>query len=283
VDGGEYPVKQSRVGDLFTALTRLGTYGVRSSAESSYERLGVADGASNCITVKGGASGNILLELLVGNKDATGKEVHLRNSAAKEVRSGEDRFTDYTGASRVSWLDTRLFPDHDAAGLTAEAVQRIRVVPPLPTATDGEAAPVTEPPFTLQRTRSGWELTEGTLPAVAADTTEGDTSGDAATALELDKAKVDTYIRAILDAEGDDFAYSKRSTDSEFASEADGAGTITLDFGGSTRTIGVTADEGDKQNAVVEPALQNGAAPQVFQLADWTVKRIFKPLGELTK
>jgi hypothetical protein len=275
VEGAEYPVKQSKVGDLFTALTRPGAYGVRSSAESSYGRLGVTDGAAARITVKGGAAGNALLELLVGNKDATGKEVHLRNSALKDVRSGEDRFTAYTGASRISWLDTRLFPDHDAAGLTAESVQRVRVAPPLAAAKEGETLPIPEPPFTLQRTRNGWELTEGALPAKAAAPNDGTDNANAAP--ELDKSKVDTYIRAILDAEGDDFAYSKKSADSEFAPGNSAAGTITLDFAGSTRTITVAADEGDKQNAAVT------GTPQVFRLADWTVKRLFKPVGELAK
>jgi hypothetical protein len=234
-DGRDYPVKQIRVGDFLSGLSRRGVYPVRASSAGAAERLGLSEGSASRITIRGGA-GLPLLDLLAGRGDATGREIYLRLAGRNEVRSGEDRFTQYLDSPQVSWYDLRLFPDSSRPGINT--VQRVRV-----SAFDGTGA------YNISRNNAAWSF-------------EGEEE------ITVDTQKAESWIRAILDAEGEDFASSPGDAE-------DGGGRITLEFGdGSVRTILVgPPDEEGRRAALLTPVTPDSLA---YSLAAWTVTRLFR-------
>ncbi|MDR1059023.1 MAG: DUF4340 domain-containing protein, partial [Treponema sp.] len=218
--GLDYPVKQPRVADLLKLLSDRKSYPVRAGGESSHERLGVGEGASSRIVVRGGpglpgTERPPLLDLIAGDTDAAGA-VYLRRRGENEVRSGEDLFSSYINGSASSWYNLRLFPEEGR--LEVPSVQQIRVIPP----DDGRTADWEEDQFTLIRRNDGWVLQDS----------------DQA----LDTPRVDSYVRAVLEAEGEDFDSSLNAASPVFTS-----GRIILELGdGSSRTL--RAGPGGDQN-----------------------------------
>jgi hypothetical protein len=234
-DGRDYPVRQLRVEDFLATLSRRGVYPLRASSAGAAERLGVGEGSASRIIIRGGA-GLPLLDLLLGRPDATGREIYLRQAGRNEVRSGEDRFTQYLDSPRASWYDLRLFPDSSKPGINT--VQRVRV-----SAFDGRGA------YNLSRDNAAWVF-------------EGEEE------IAVDTQKAESWIRAILDAEAEGFTPSPGETEA-------GGGRLTLELGdGSVRTILVgPPDEEGRRSAILTPLQPDGLA---YSLAAWTVTRLFR-------
>ncbi|MDR1788488.1 MAG: DUF4340 domain-containing protein [Treponema sp.] len=251
-EGNDYPVKQERVDDFLALLSEKKAYPVQARSESAQEALGVSEAAAEGrIVIRGGSAPEgiekpALLELLVGNYDAAGA-LYFRRAADKEIRSGESTVKSYLDSQESSWYNLALFP---GAKLTPQVVQRIQVtMPPKDESADeGDAAAAATPAeFTLARQNGGW---------VREDTGE-----------TLDTAKVDSYLRAILDASGEDFDPKGIPSDPSL-----NEGRIVLSLGdNSSRTIRIgPKDEQGKRNASVS------GSGFVYRLASWTVGRIFK-------
>jgi hypothetical protein len=247
-EGKEYPAKQARVADLFRILSTKAAYPVRASSAAAHEKLGLAAEKASRIVVRGGpGTAYPLLDLLIGEGDASGREVYLRKNTQDEVRSGENKLTSYITSARSSWYNLRLFPENEAAPVGADMVQRIILTPP--------ANPEDENPppqsFTLSRSGANW-IQEG-----------GD--GEA-----LDTGKVESYIRAVMEAEGEDFVSSISSADPVFTE-----GQITLQIGDNTTRvikIGPLLGSGNRS------ALSSGSN-YVYSLAEWTMNRIFRDVS----
>ncbi|MDR1596280.1 MAG: DUF4340 domain-containing protein [Treponema sp.] len=243
----EFPAKNTRVEDLLRALTSRGAYPVRGSAVSSHDRLGVAENSASRILVSGGA-GLPLLDLLIGGRDAAGQEIYLRKNGQNEVRSGEDHFSVYINGAETSWYNLRLFasqPVPDAA-----LVQRVHLVPLPPV----EADSVSEGPFIITRNGSGWSI-EGL----------DDDS--------VDSQRVDTYVRGILDAEGENFVPGLNPSSVSF-----NEGRITLEMGnGTSLNINIgTLPDGNRGAAVTGSAY-------VYTLSEWTLTRLFRERSYFAK
>jgi hypothetical protein len=257
-EGEEYPAKQGRVADLLRLLSTRAAYPLRGSAVSSHERLGVGESASR-IVVRGGAGAVPLLDLLVGDGDATGREVYLRKSGQNEVRSGEDKFTAYLSPSPSAWYNLRLFPNEGAGALSLDMVQRVIAAAPPPSGELGEEG--RPEPLIIARSGSGW-----TVEGVAADS--------------LDGSRIDPYVRAILDAEGDDFVTALKPDDPVF-----NEGSIHLELGdGATRTVrlGPVLPTGEGEGEGKRTALVSGSR-YVYTLAEWTVNRLFRDAAYFKK
>jgi hypothetical protein len=232
----DYPVKQPRVEDFLNVLSRRGAYPPRASSAGAAERLGLLEGGASRIIIRGGA-GLPLLDLLLGKADATGREIYLREAGRNEVRSGEDRFTQYLDSPRTSWYDLRLFPEPSKP--ETGAVQRVRV------SAFGE-----KNAYAISRDNGGWSF-------------EGDKE------IIVDTQKAESWIRSILDAEGEDFNPSVSDNIDP------GGGSLTLELGdGSVRTlfIGPPGEE-ERRDAIVTPLSPDGL---VYRLAAWTVTRLFR-------
>jgi hypothetical protein len=244
IDGSDFPARQERVRDLLGILSSRSLYALRSSSASSHEPLGLVSGSAARILVKGG-EGLPLLDLLVGNSDSTGSEIYLRKNNRDEVRSGEDKLSTYVKSLENSWYNLKLFQGaEEITDITL--VQRVSIYPPVPADTDGESAPV---PVILSRNNTGGWIVEG----------QEDISSDTST--------VDSYIRGVLSAEGENFVPGANADDLLF-----NEGRVVLELGNrSSRTISVgPVTEGGKRNASVS------GSSYVFLLAEWTLGRIFR-------
>ncbi|MDR1636014.1 MAG: DUF4340 domain-containing protein [Treponema sp.] len=232
--GNEYPARQLRVEDLLAALSRRASYPVRAASASSHRQFGLEEGISR-ITVGGGA-GLPLLDLLLGKGGTTGREIYLRKANSDQVRSGEDVFTAYTESPLSSWYDLRLFPDGPEAG----DVQRLTVYPP---AGGGEGRG-----YAFTRSGTGWNLR--------------------GLDLEPDNSRVESYIRGILSAQGEDFL--PPPVPEPFPE----AGRLVLELGnGTVLTLSLGEGEPDRYIAKVS------GSPHLYALADWTVERLFRDAG----
>ena len=243
-DGIELPVKQSRVEDLLSALSRKAVYPGRAASREASAALALDEGRSSRILVRGGA-GLPLLDLLVGTADALGREVYLRKAGRSEIHSGEDLFTVYTESKPVSWYDLKLFSGggaQDKSGaVTAENVQQIELNF-FEAGLSGEGAEKRS--YMLRRQRNGW-IMPGNESAL------------------IDSQRVDAWLRAVLEAEAEDFSR-----------EAPGAPwqSITLRLGdGSTRVIQAGApDEMKSRNAILS------GSNLVYVLTERTLSRLFR-------
>jgi hypothetical protein len=228
--GNEYPARRLRVEDLLAALSRRAAYPVLATSASSHRQLGLEEGISR-ITLRGGA-GLPLLDLLLGKGGNTGRELYLRKANSNEVRSGEDIFTAYTESALASWYDLRLFPDAEAGDL-----QRLTVYPP---AGKGET-------YAFTRSGNGWILR--------------------GLDLEPDNSRIESYIRGVLGAEGEDFLPALPEPFS-------GEGRLVLELGdGRVLTLSLGEGEAGRYMARVS------GSPYLYALAGWTVERLFREAG----
>ncbi|MDR2481233.1 MAG: DUF4340 domain-containing protein [Spirochaetaceae bacterium] len=235
-EGKSYPAKQSRIEDLFSALTRKADYPVRASTGEAYEKLGVDEGASDKITVKDDNK-KVLVELFFGVTDATGN-IYIRSAAEKEVRSGTDIFSAFISGTHKNWFDLSLFPEHDSAGFTTESVQQIIVNPPV---NSGGVS------YTLIRAGDGWKF-QSSENAV--------------------KSSVEPAVRYILDASGEDFIPADSVLNAVFGAEN---GSVIVENGDGRRfTLSLGPKVDDKQTVKVS------GSEYIYALSDWTFGRIWQ-------
>jgi hypothetical protein len=228
----DYPARQLRAADFIDLFTRRAPYPVLSNSASSHERLGLNDDSASRVIFSGGI-GPSFLDILIGHGDITGKNVYMRRYGQNEVRSGEDLFTAYLSGNRASWYNLRLFPETEDGKLDIGAVQRLTVYRP------SAAAQI----FT--RNEREWTMNAGAEP---------------------DKAKVDSYVRAVLYAEAEDFDDGTASDDPLLN---DSRIVVELDAG-EIRSIrfGPVDDTGRRLAAV-------SGSDLVYSLAPWMAARFF--------
>ncbi|MDR0722828.1 MAG: DUF4340 domain-containing protein [Treponema sp.] len=258
-EDGTYPAKQGRIEEFLRILSTKGSYPVRGTETASHARLGLTEETASRILIRGGAAAYPLLDLLVGSQDPTGREVYLRKQDQKEVRSGNNTLSGYLSSSRTAWYNLRLFPETENPGLGVDSVQRLTVYPLAASAEDalesGEpSAP--EPPFSLSRSEGGWIIEGASVNA-------------------LDNQRVESYIRSIVDAEGEDFLPAPEG----IQEDAFVQGRIILELGnGLSRSIRIgPALESNQRSGVVSDT------PFVYALAEWTVNRLFRKASYFEK
>jgi hypothetical protein len=241
VGEAEFPAKNARVEDLFRSLSARAAYPVRGSDAASHERLGLSENSAARLLVKGGG-GLPLLDLLVGGSDAAGREVYMRLNGQNEFRSGEDQFSAYINGAETSWQRLGLFAELSSPPDAAQ-VQRVTVNHP-PPAEEGAPAPE---PLVIVRSGTGWSI-------------EGLEEG------AVDAQRVDSYLRGILEAEGDRFIPGLSAATAGFND-----GRIVLELGnGSSLTVALGIPEENQKAATAS------GSPYVYALSDWTVTRLFR-------
>lgn len=255
----DYPVKASRVSDLFTALSTQGQYPLRSSQAASFANLGLSPDTCARITVRN-EGGEVLLDLLLGNSDASG-DIYLSTPGAAEARSGSDIFSDYL-SGLGQWYDYSLFPGHDAEGLSADLVQTVKIVLPIEidatesgeVSATGETVEssgieINQPIYTLIKTGSGWTIQPDTLLAGGS----------------LDEDKVISLISTILNVSASSFQGTVNTV------------RETYDYASVT----LTTASGLSRNISIGQPNENGAAhavvsdkPYIYNLASWAQTQI---------
>ncbi|MDR0785437.1 MAG: DUF4340 domain-containing protein [Treponema sp.] len=231
-DGLEYPAKDTRAADLISLLSKKDAYPVRGKESASLERLGLAEDKASRLVVRAGNT--TLLDMFAGAEAATG-QVYFRKNGLNEARAGSNSLDSYITGSKISWYNLRLFPETEK--LTVALVQGVDIAPPLLNEAETQSA------ATLARAEGGWTV-----------------NGEKA-----DAAKVESYIRGVLDAEGEDFV------DVSFLS-GPAEGKIVLQLGdGTNRVVSVSAIlDANKREAAVS------GSNYVYTLSKWTLDRLFK-------
>jgi hypothetical protein len=240
----EYPARQLRIEDFIGIFTSRSAWPVRSTSASSHDKLGVGTGnatgaAASRITLYG--ENSTLLDILLGSEDITGREIYLRRSGQNEVRSGENVFASYMG-SVSGWYNLRLIPESEDGKAAVDSVQRLSVYSP-------DAAQV------FSRKNRTWTVSGFQV-------------------VNPDQPSIDSYVRAVLNLEGDDFAGSEASDASMF-----NYGSLVLELGnGGVKTIRVSdADETGRRFARVD------GFDYVYSIAPWAAQRLFRSAQDFEK
>ena len=246
----ELPVKQFRVLDLLDVLTGTYRHTLRANSFDARFSLGVSDGNSSRIIIRGGA-GLPLLDLHIGTVDALGRELFTRMAGRNEIYSSEDRLSIFIDSSPAFWYDLRLFPEispnvqlegFGSAGLSfigagSGQVQQAEVIP--------FGSPES---YALFRMGNNWLMSgeSGELP---------------------DSQRVESWLRSLLDAEAMDFTYISSN-----AVQADaGGGIIYLWMGdGSMISLEIVSEENGSYNVSVS------TNSLIYVLPQWAMERIFR-------
>jgi len=233
-----YPARIVRINDFLNILTKRAAWQVRSSSASNHERFGLTQSTSN---VKLYFDNTILLDLLIGNDDVFKNETYFRKAGDNEVISGDSSIKNYITGPITNWYNLRLIPesegmDNNAAQLDVNSVQRLSVY------NEGET-------LLFSRRNRAWAI-------------EG---------LEnLNISAIESYIRTILNTEGDNFA------DPDFISESFNDNIrIVIELGnGRIITIRLTtADDTGRRYAQVS------GRNYIYSIPSWSAGRMFRNLA----
>jgi hypothetical protein len=235
-DNKTYPARQLRIDDFIVNFTKRASWPVRSSSASSHERLGLTEGAGTRVRLM--SDNNIILDVLIGGTDITGNEIYLRKNGQNEIRSGTANIRSYVSGPVTGWYNLRLIPESEDSKF--DNVQRVSVY--------GQ-----EQIFFTRKNR------EWTIAGV--------------TVQNPDQGAVDSYIRTILNTEGDDFNETIAVYDNMFNHSS-----IVLEFGnGNVKTIKISdADEQGRRFATNE-------TEYVYSIPAWSAQRLFKSTADFEK
>ena len=240
----EVPARQGRIDDLFRLLSTRGAFPRRGSNSGSHAELGL-DGSTRLLVL--GGAGLPLLDLIVGKEDPSGTGVFLRKNGENEFRSGDKLIGSYVNGEKTAWYDLKLFEERSPA-----QVQRVQVHFSGYTGID-EESPVEYGDYTVTRSGEDWVM-----------------SGSS-----LDREKTETWIRGILEAQGDDVLPANDELGGLFQAVAG---------------IRVELGDGSVLEMQIEQAGEDGKSPTQVSgkpyrivLSRWTLARLFREQGSFAK
>ena len=234
----EYPVRQLRIDDLIGVFTQRAAWPVRSSSASSHERFGLDAETAARITIYG--ENITLIDLLIGDEDNTGREIYMRRFGQNEVRSGGGLLASYIGSSVSSWYNLRLIPESEDGTITVDGVQRLLIY-------NENESPITARQSFSRRNRewvvSGFDI------------------------INPDQSVINSYVRSVLNIEGDDFIDYISANDPMFNHSR-----IVFELGnGAIKTVRLSeSDESGRRYANVS------GSNYIYSLASWTAQRLFR-------
>jgi hypothetical protein len=220
------------VDDLFRILSTRGAFPRRGSSAANHAELGL-DGSTRLL-VRGGA-GLPLLDLLVGKDDPSGRGVFLRRNGENEFRSGDRLIGSYVNGDRTSWYDLKLFEEK-----SLDQVQRVEVHFSGYTGSED----ITYGDYIITRSGENWIM--GNTP--------------------LNREKTETWIKGILEAQGEDAL----SADGEFDFNA--AAVIRVELGDSSALELQVVQPGEDGRSA---AMAKGKS-FLFLLSRWTLSRLIR-------
>jgi hypothetical protein len=236
-DGESFPVKQGRVDDLLRILSTRGAFPRQGSSAAHHEALGLSPERAARLVIRDGTANELLLDLLIGDDGASGRDVYLRKNGDNEYRSGDSLIKTYATSGVSSWYNLALFEKNRAG-----EVQRIEVGP----VKGGENGDSRD--YVLVRDNAGWKAERG---GTGTPSTEA----------------VDGYVRAIFDSRADDFLPRMDAAGLEF-----GAAKLRLELGDGSAIVVQAGEEVDGKRPVTVSGSQynylfSGAAVQrLFRL-----------------
>jgi hypothetical protein len=230
-NGLEFPAKQLRVEDFMKILTTRSAWPVRSASASTHERFGLEQSASR-VTIYGET---VILDFLAGYEDVFKNEIYLRKAGQNEVRSGDNAIKSYISSPVTSWYNLRLIPETENGSIDISSIQRLSVYTPQETQV-------------FSRRNRRWEISGASVG-------------------NPDQSAIDTYIRQVITAEGDNFEDSVNSDDPMFDQTS-----MVLELGnGRIVTIRFSdVDESGRRFAHVS------GKDYVYMIPTWMAGRLFR-------
>ena len=235
--GESFPVKQGRVDDLLRILSGRGAFPRQGSSAAHHEELGLSPERAARLVIRDVTANELLLDLLIGDDGAAGRDVYLRKNGENEYRSGDSLVKTYVTSGVSSWYNLALFEENRAG-----EVQRIGVSP----LKDGESGDSRD--YVLVRDNKEWKAESGGTGTPSAEAVEG-------------------YVRAIFDSRADDFLPRMGSAGLQF-----GAAKLRLELGDGSVIVVQAGEELDGKRPVTVSGSQynyifSGAAAQrLFRL-----------------
>ena len=184
-----FPAYQEFIDNFIFTLSERNKYEIRSSSASYHEQLFLNEELAVKVNVM--AENMPVLQMLFGKKDNTEKNIFMRLHNQNEIRIGEDRFSVFIDSFIESWYDLRFFPEKFAGKFDESTVQRITVKLPKELIKDGE-----EGLQIFSRRDDEWDLNFEIG--------------------EIERERMERYVRIILDAVGGTFTDSVSTDDPLF-------------------------------------------------------------------
>jgi len=232
-NGNAYPARDVRVQDFLSFFTTRDSWQVRSSSASTHERFGLGADASS---VSFYADNVLQLELLLGYEDPNNRsESFFRRQGQNEVRSGNSSISAYVSSAVSNWYNLRLVSDSGGSHVDLNTVQRLSIYAP------------DETQIFTRRNRgwviSGIEIADPDIPAI------------------------ESYIRGILSAEGDNFSDTVSVNDQIYNHSR-----LVLELGnGNVVTIRLSdPDESGRVFANVS------GSELIYSIPAWSAGRLFR-------
>jgi len=248
-NGREYPARQLRVDDFIGMFTSKAAWPVRSTSASSHARLGLDEETGTRVTLYG--ENAALLDLLFGPQN--GREINVRRYGQNEVRSTENGVSAYITGPARNWFNLRLIPESEDGRIALDSVQRLSVY--TTDAQAGTAHPAGTASIVFSRRNREWTISGANIE-------------------NPDQSSIDSYVRAVLNTEGDDFNGDMSADDPVLAHSR-----IVLELGdGSIRTIRISGpDESGRRFAHVT------GSDYVYSIPSWAAGRLFRNAAEFEK
>lgn len=237
-DTKEYPVKNERVADFLKPFSKPSVFPTRASTLQAHERLGLSDTNAVRVRMWYDEHKEPTLDLYFGAMDAMGKEIYFRLADQNEVKSAEDLFSSYLQSSPQSWYDLRLFPQSNGQSMTPELVQKIT-----------------------------WTVdNQGSFSILRSSTSQWSGLGNGLESKEIDTKKVDSFLRDLIGATGDDFTDPVQNT-SDVSKVF-----ITLELGdGRTKKVSILSDAATKTHVASVTD-----TPYTYLLSEWQYNQLIK-------
>ena len=233
-NGHEYPARQIRIDDFLSVFTKRASWPVRSTSDATHERFGMLEENASRVTIYGEYS--VLLDLLFGNDDIFRNETYIRKAGNNEVRSGDSSVRVYLTSPVSSWFNLRLIPESENENFDIGNVQKLSV-------TNGAETQV------FSRANRRWEI-----------------SG--VNAVNPSQNIIETYIRTILNLEGDNFIDTIHRDDPVLNHNR-----IEMELGNG-RIITIRLSEADETGRMLAHA---GGREYIYSIPSWSAGRIFRP------
>ena len=231
-DGVEFPARQLRIEDFINIFTQRSLWPVRSNSASTHASFGLESTEADRITFYNGNTA--VLDVLIGYDSTFGSEVSIRRFAQNEVRSGDNRIRTYISSPVSSWFDLKLFPEENGKIWSADSVQQLTVI--------NDAG---ERQIFSQNNRT-WTVTNASNP---------------------DNANIESYIRTVLNTEGETFL-GLISNHEDFPLSA----RIIVEFGnGNIETVSFS----EPNDSGYRLAVVNGRE-YVYYIPAWSGNRLFR-------
>jgi hypothetical protein len=239
----QLPVQSSRVTAFVNALASVTRLRQVARSKDSWAGFQLDDAKAKRATLKD-ASGKVLADIYVGNYGPTGGEVYLRHLGSDNSYTVDASIASYFSYGRPSWLDLAVL-----GGIKETDVQSLSVKAAIEL--EGKGKPALALDYGLTRDGKLWK----------------------AGAAQVDADSVDSYLRAILGLQGEDYIASPPA---DAFARIDAKLTIELGSGASkVLQIGASAGNDRFYGRIGDQGL-------AFTISTYSLKAALKSLADLS-